>query len=318
MYNRALGLYRAAAELDPGDPRVHGGMADVHAAMGNLDDAIEHYRRAIEAAPVAEFHHRLSVLLEQKGDGEQARAENARALELEPAYPEALFMTGRFLIAEGRINAAAEAFERAAYLRPEVAVYHNYLGHAYTTLGDTVTDFADKAPWYTKALAAYRRAVRLDPASAEAHYNIANTCKRLGRIQETVAAYRTCIRLEPTWPNPYVNLGGVLMELGQVEDALRHFGRAIELDPSLVQARFNRASAWLELGRTDAAIGELRALLDRAPEYAANTHMTLGQAYLAKNEPDRARQSFRAVLDIQPDFAPAQAALDALDTLRQP
>jgi len=319
MYHRALELYRAAAELDPVRPRAYAGMADVHLALGQIDEALDACRQAVETAPdVAEYHHRSSVLFEQKGDIEQARAENARTLELEPAYPEALFMNGRLLIAEGKMDAAAEAFERAAYLRPEVTLYHSYLGRAYTALGDMATDFADKAPWYTKALAAYRRTGRLDPSSADAYYNIGNICKRLGRIPETVAAYETCIRLEPNWPNPYVNLGGMLMELGRVEDAVRHFDRAIELDPSLVQARFNRASAWLELGRVDAAIGELDDLLDRAPEYAVNIHMMLGQAYLAKNESDRARRAFRAALDIQPDFGPARAALDTIDVPQQP
>jgi len=316
MFYRALDMYREAADLDPTDRRAYAGMGKVHYDMGNLDEAAEQYRQAVNTGSVsAADYTSLSIALEKTGHTEESREATAKALELDPAHPGALVAAGRSLFANGNIEEARNMFDRAVYLRPEQAEYHDQLGIAYIALGDAAPGMAEKGECYGKALAEHKRAVQLEPTSARSHYNLANTCARLGpgRAQEAIAAYQTAIRLHPAWPNSYVNLGSTLMQTGQIEEAVRQFDRAIEIDPTLTRARYNRASAWIQLGKVDAAIIELRALLDRAPELAANIQMSIGEVYLAKRDTDRARQAFQAALDADPNFPQAQAALNILD-----
>jgi len=316
MFYRALDIYREAADLDPDDGRAYAGMGDVHFVMGNLDEAAERYRQAIDTGSVsADNYSRLSITLEQMGRIEGAREATAKALELEPDHPGSLVSAGRALFADGNVEDALHLFEKAVYLRPEQTEYHDQLGLAYIALGDAAPGMAQKGKWYGKALTEHKRAVQLEPTSAESYYNLANACARLGpgRAQEAISAYQTAIRLLPNQPNAYVNLGVTLMQVGQIAEAVDQFDHAIEMDPTLTLARYHRASAWIQLGKVDAAIIELRSLLDRAPELAANVHMSIGNAYLAKQDTDRAREAFRAALDADPNFAPAQAALNMLD-----
>jgi len=318
MFYRALDLYRNAAAIEPKDARAYAGMGDVHMAMGYMDKAVKDYRRAVAAAPTnAEFYVKLATALEQSGNIEESRETTARAIELAPDNPDVLYMQGRTLFADGMMEQAQDLFERAVYLRPERSGYHDHLGLVYVKLGDMASDLAEKSPWYRKALMAHKRAVELDPASADAHYNMANAYARLGRVNEAIAAYEMCIQLRPNWPNPYVNLGSTMLQAGQTEDAVEQFDRALELDPSMTLARYNRATAWITLGRLDPAIYELLSLLDRAPELAANIHMSIGQAYLAKQDTTRARRAFQEALEVQPGLTAAQAAIDAIDSLKQ-
>ncbi len=322
MYYRALDLYRDAIELGPTDGQPYAGMGDVQVALGNFGKAAENYRRAIEVGPVlAGYYARLSMALEQMGLVEQAREANAAALERDPDHPAALAAEGQWLLADGNVDTAIERLERAVYLRPEEPQYHDQLGLAYVARGDAEPGLGDRVPWYTKALLEHKRAVELDPSSAESYYryyNLANAYARLSRRNEAFTAYTKSIELNPTWPNAYVNLGGMLMETGQFDEAVKQFDRALQLDPSLVRARYNRASAWIQLGRIDSAIRELRLLVERAPELAPNCHLMIGQAYLVKRDTAQARAAFRAALDAQPGFPPAQAALDALDRTTEP
>jgi len=51
------------------------------------------------------------------------------------------------------------------------------------------------------ALAAYEKAIALDPRNADAHYNAANLCERLGRPADAVRHlkdYRVLTRGRPT------------------------------------------------------------------------------------------------------------------------
>ena len=50
---------------------------------------------------------------------------------------------------------------------------------------------------FAEAEAAYREAIRLDPANALAHNNLGNVLSSLGRHAEAEAAYREAIRLDP-------------------------------------------------------------------------------------------------------------------------
>jgi Flp pilus assembly protein TadD len=56
--------------------------------LGRVDEAIAHFRSALEADPtVADIHNNLGAALVQKGQFEDAVAHYQKALELRPEYP---------------------------------------------------------------------------------------------------------------------------------------------------------------------------------------------------------------------------------------
>ena len=74
-YQEATRLFETAAKLDPNEPGVQNGLGNVHFALGNLDDAISAYRRAIELAPsYTAAHHDLAMAYEAKMKADPGQA----------------------------------------------------------------------------------------------------------------------------------------------------------------------------------------------------------------------------------------------------
>src|SRR5262245_27358203 len=80
---------------------------------------------------------------------------------------------------------------------------------------------------FDDALAAYDRAIALDPQAVEAHYRRANLLSQTGRSQEGLAGYDKAIALKPDYPEAFNNRGNVLHDLKRFDQALASYARAI-------------------------------------------------------------------------------------------
>jgi tetratricopeptide (TPR) repeat protein len=142
-----------------------GGLRDVGAVGAAAESAADWYERGCdleEAAPA------------------EARAAYRRALELDPAHPDAHLNLGRLLHEAGDAAAAAAQYRSALASRPEDATAEFNLGVALDDLGQT-----------DEAIAAYGRALALDPALADAHYNAARLYEKKGQAARAIRHLRT-------------------------------------------------------------------------------------------------------------------------------
>ncbi|CAN0624242.1 TPR_REGION domain-containing protein [Burkholderia multivorans] len=89
---------------------------------------------------------------------------------------------------------------------------------------------------------------RIQPQSAEAHYNRGTLLGKMGRFDDELNAYRQAIALKPRFVRAYVNLGVALRDLRRFDEALLQFKKALSLDPNDAGARTNRAQTNLLLG----------------------------------------------------------------------
>ena len=125
---------------------------------GRLDDAIEHYRRAIAIrSDYAPAHNNMGAALRAKGQAADARASYERALAERPDYPEAHYNLANLLLDQGRLDEAIDHFRRAlpSLRGPDV---HNNLGIALAARGQS-----------DEAITEFRDALRLDPDSSRTH-----------------------------------------------------------------------------------------------------------------------------------------------------
>src|SRR5205085_305442 len=93
-----------------------------------------------------------------------------------------------------------------------------------------------------EALAAFDRAVALDPANAEAHANRGVALSDLGRPVEAVTAYEAALAIRPDFLEALNGLGIALEALGLEPDhADAHWNRALQL-----LLRGDYAEGWAE------------------------------------------------------------------------
>ncbi|MGE0222237.1 MAG: tetratricopeptide repeat protein, partial [Acetobacteraceae bacterium] len=129
----------------------------------------------------------------------------------------------------------------------------------------------------SRAEAAYRQAIALEPGFAAAHYNLANLLADTGRGPDAIGAYREAIRHRPDYAEAWNGIGSALQRCGNLAEAVPAF-----------QAATRHAPAWPE------------------------AHTNLGVALLGLEQYEAARQAFQAALAIDPDYSPAHGNLSAL------
>ena len=97
----------------------------------------------------------------------------------------------------------------------------------YHYLGFTL----DRQEKYEEAIAAYEKAIQLNPQYADAYYNLVNTLDEIEKYEEAMAAYQKAIQLNPQYASAYNNLGNTLDEIEKYEEAIAAYQKAIQLNP---------------------------------------------------------------------------------------
>jgi DNA-binding transcriptional MerR regulator len=108
-----------------------------------------------------------------------------------------------------------------------------------------------------EALAAYQRAVELDPWMADAHVNLGRLYHLTGERGRAEAHYRDAVRLAPEDPVPHFDLGVLLEEQGRREEAVNAYQQAVNRDPDFADAECNLGLLLESMGRRQDAARHL-------------------------------------------------------------
>jgi tetratricopeptide (TPR) repeat protein len=138
-----------------------------------------------------------------------------------------------------------------------------------TPPADAVDRPPDAEDWYERAeeleidapeeaMAAYRRALEIDPRLADAHLNLGRLLHERGEAATAEAHYRQALAARPEDATAIFNLGVALQDLGRLSEAADAYEAAIAHDRALADAHFNLAGIYEGLGQPEAAFRHLR------------------------------------------------------------
>ena len=123
---------------------------------------------------------------------------------------------------------------------------------------------------HIKAIEAYKQAIRLDPDYVAAYYNMGCCYEEIDSYSKAIEAYRQVIRLDPTHVRTYNNLGIIYAKQGFHEDSIEVFKQAIRINPDFVLAHFNLGISYFLIGDKSSALNEYKILkeldIDKANE----------------------------------------------------
>jgi len=175
---------------------------------------------------------------------------------------------------------------------------------AHSNLGNALRDLGR----FDAAVASYRRALEINPRYAEAHSNLGNALRDLGQLDAAVASYRRALQINADSAGAHSNLGNALRDLGRFDAAVASYHRALELKPDFTEAHNNLGNALRGLGRLDDAAASYRSALEIKPQYA-EAHNNLGNALMDLGQLNEAMASYRRALVLNPGFAEAHSNL---------
>ncbi|MEX2303686.1 MAG: tetratricopeptide repeat protein [Bryobacterales bacterium] len=198
--------------------------------VGVWENSVTLWTHTLEGSPLSIVaHNNLGRALAGRGQPEQAIEHFRRAVEIRPSYVHARYNLGNLLMRQGRLTEAEQQLRQVVDQQPGLARAHSDLGNCLLRLGKTAEAveqyrealridplFADVH--YNLAMALHRRgladeaeeeyqkATELDPANADAHNNWGVLLESQGDLEAALAQYRRALEIEPGNPEALRNL----------------------------------------------------------------------------------------------------------------
>jgi predicted AlkP superfamily phosphohydrolase/phosphomutase/Tfp pilus assembly protein PilF len=209
-----------------------------------FDDAIGLLEELMRDEP---GEHRFSLRLVQcyqaAGRLPEARQILKKLFEERPSEPTIALIGGSLELHAGNLEAAARYLavaeeNESSSLRP--------LPWLWVTKGQLCL----RRRRWSKAEAAFERALTIDPNLPAAHYGLSVSCFRTARLEKAASCALHAISLRPNYPAAHYQLGLVLVECAEYDQAANAFRTALLYDPAFDLARQQLSSLPKAAGAT--------------------------------------------------------------------
>jgi protein O-GlcNAc transferase len=220
------------------------------------------------------------------------------------------------LLASGRARlAAGETFNALALLRSACTALPDH-GEAHFLLGAAL----HRLNQLPSALAAFDRALALEPGNLQAAHASLAVLGDMGRTEEAVDRVERLLASHPNDPQLQYTAALVYESRGAFDRAVLHYDRALHFAPDHFESLLNRGVALTRLGRLDEAIANNRRLVTAHPK-KVESHFNLAEVLLAASRYQEALTHSEGALALDPQHAGARLdqglALAALGELEE-
>jgi protein O-GlcNAc transferase len=291
--------------------------------QGRLDEALEHYERAIHLQPrLARAHFNKGNILLDRDEAEAALAAYRRALEHKPDSAGTHYNMGNALRRLGQLTAASVAYREALRLRPEFQEAHAALTESLAACASA----AEAA--FQQGLAAqdqgragpaeefYRQALALQSGHVHANNNLGVLMLSQSRAADASSYFQQAASGAPEDGSIWLNLANALASQKAYPEALHACGQAINLMPDDVAAFIQQGHLLDALGRKRDAVASYQHAL-RIEHDNSEAHLNLSGVLLELNQLEAAERSCRVVLELDPRSASAFNNLGLIFKKRQ-
>ena len=196
VWENSVSLWTHTLETNPLSIVAHSNLGRALAEQGQPDEALEHFRRAVEIRPdYVHARYNLGNLLMQQGRLTEAEQHLRQVVAQQPGLARAHSDLGNCLLRLGKAAEAEQQYLEALEIDPSFADAHYNLAMALHRQGRL-----------EEAGERYQQAIDLDPANADAHNNLGVLLESQGDFEAALAQYRQALEIEPGNPDALRNL----------------------------------------------------------------------------------------------------------------
>jgi arylsulfatase A-like enzyme/tetratricopeptide (TPR) repeat protein len=232
-----------------------------------------------------------------EGRIEEAIAELQRNVEQSRWHLASQVFLGEALEHSGQSDAAMELYKQVLSLKPDHTDALIHLGAMLSAREE-----------YERAIPYFDEALRVDPSSSAARFNVALSLARLGNLRESIQHLEKLLDDDPYFPGALTALGNARLAMGDRTAAIAAFRREAKQNSKSVEARMN-----LAVLTADSDAKQAQELLNEALRIAPNNpnvHFNLGAFCLMRGHPAAAIGHLEETLRLQPNHPRAASELE--------
>jgi tetratricopeptide (TPR) repeat protein len=307
-YLGAFRLREAAAELEslikdsPDLPAVYFYLAQVDSAQEEGAQAQQALTEALRVQPgYLPALVGLGNISLQQNNANSALAYASQVIATSFWVAEAHIIAGSSYLQQGDLNQAQRAFELAAGLNPRSPAAQERLGRVLGMRGN-----------YADAEKAYENSLAIAPDYAPALSGLAEILSKEGKTKQANARMDRQISAQPKAFQLYVAKAEFCIAQKDWTCAEHNYRQTLTLNPYYVNGYLALAHVYAATNRPQGMIEEYEAARSKFPEYLP-TYILLAQVYEYVGSIDRARQTYREALKVDPSSYQSMSNLARLD-----
>ena len=217
-------------------------------------------KRPPEKEPDALHSVRMAQSLFRAGRVSEALTALDEGIAREPDNAGLHSYYGLLCLQSGRLDEAVDALGRALEIDPHLTDAHNVLGTVYLELGRT-----------TEAEEQFRKALEdtAYPTPEKVHLNLGLLYDSQGRDKEAVESFRMSVGIDPQYYKAHFHLASTLDRIGKLDEAAREYEVAEPAFKNDGEYWYRRGFAYYRLGRAGNALESLQRVRVVAPGSAS-------------------------------------------------
>ncbi len=286
---------------NPHDPRTDYDRGRVYVIQGNLDRALDSFRKSVEESPHnPDAYFEIGKILYQRNDPSGAKNALVTAFQQEGSRvdPDLLLKLGDVSLALGEVREAIEYLKRAEPEGTALPAIYYALGRAYQHQGDRAKGeaYREKFQAISEAQAKKKeQTVEVDKLVIQGEALLDQR-----RQAEARTAFEKAVQADPSRWEAHGYVAEMDLASGDLPRAYEHIRQMERLEPESPVGNFLAARYWYASKQ-----------LERARAYAEKVKVTrpgnselrnlLGNIYLAIGERDKAIREYEAAVRLAPD-----------------
>ncbi|XP_021546298.1 protein O-mannosyl-transferase TMTC1 isoform X2 [Neomonachus schauinslandi] len=289
--------YQRALQLNPQHSRALFNLGNLLKSQEKKEEAISLLKDSIKYGPeFADAYSSLASLLAEQERFKEAEEIYQAGIKNCPDSSDLHNNYGVFLVDTGSPEKAVAHYQQAITLSPSHHVAMVNLGRLYRSLGDN--SVAEE--WYKRALQVARKAELLSPLGA-LYYNT-------GRYDEALQVYREAAALQPSQRELRLALAQVLAVMGQTKEAEKMTNHIVSEETGCLECYRLLSAIYSKQEHHDKALDAIDKALQlkpKDPKVISELFFTKGNQLREQNLLDKAFESYKAAVELNPDQAQA-------------
>ncbi|XP_041591824.1 protein O-mannosyl-transferase TMTC1 isoform X3 [Vulpes lagopus] len=289
--------YQRALQLNPQHNRALFNLGNLLKSQEKKEEAITLLKDSIQYGPeFADAYSSLASLLAEQERFKEAEEIYQAGIKNCPDSSDLHNNYGVFLVDTGSPEKAVAHYQQAITLSPSHHVAMVNLGRLYRSLGDN----SAAEEWYKRALQVARKAEILSPLGA-LYYNT-------GRYEEALQIYREAAALQPSQRELRLALAQVLAVMGQTKEAEKMTNHIVSEETGCLECYRLLSAIYSKQEHHDKALDVIDKALQlkpKDPKVVSELFFTKGNQLREQNLLDKAFESYKAAVELNPDQAQA-------------